>query len=278
MRTKTALACGVVAAAAGACIFPSLDGLSGGDAGPDAGDATQTSDAAGEAVAPDAPGDAIGNAPAYCSTVDAAFCDDFDDEDGGTFTHWTTTSTFHGATITRAASDASAPFAARFDSFPSDAGTPVATLKQLFATPITSSATLAFDLRVDTWPTPSTAGLNSPQIALNGSASIVSLRLRQTNTQLEEVVTNDAGTTYPTFALAQSPQLGKWVHVEIDFTLEQQIVNASVLFDGTVVLAPTPLDASFAFGVPTLYVGEVFVDPGNQTSSFLVDDVVFRYQ
>ncbi|HEY1957601.1 MAG TPA: hypothetical protein VGH28_18405 [Polyangiaceae bacterium] len=280
--TKTRAALAIAAALLGACIFPSLDGLTGSsDAGVDAADATSAADAGDAAprdASVDAPSDAISNTTFFCASVDAALCDDFDDEDGSTFMRWTSAPTAHGATITRDDSDASPPFAARFDAFGSDAGSPLAVLKKKFTDPITSSATLAFDLRVDAWPTPSTAGLNVAQVNLASGASATTLRLRQTNSQLEQTVPTDAGNIFPTFALSQSPVLGQWVHVELDWTLAQNDVTVTVLFDGNVVLAPTALDPTSAFGVPTLLAGEVFIDPGNQSTSMRVDNVVFRYQ
>ena len=281
---RVLLALAIAAAADGCSLVTQLDGLAGDASVPDAGgDVPNGASDASDAAAPDADADADAASDATpsttCATIDAQLCDDFDDSDGGaTFAHWSGTTTLHGGTVTRAASDASPPFAADFSSITSDAGTPIGLLKKTFVAPINASATLAFDLRVDRWPSPSSAGLNVVQFNPASGAAATSLRLRATNSQLEEIVPTDAGNVFPTHALTVNPTLGQWVHVQIGWSLSQGKVVATVLFDGNVVLAPTTLDASITFGAPTLLVGEVFVDPGDQTSSLLVDDVVFAYE
>lgn len=283
---KRVLVAFAIGAVAGGCsLVTELDGLTGDAGVPDApGDVTNGGNDASDAapdVAVEADADAASDAlpTTTCATIDAQLCDDFDDSDGGaTFAHWSSTTTLHGATVTRAASDASPPFAADFASVTSDAGTPVGLLKKTFGTAITASASLAFDLRVDHWPSPSSAGLNVVQFNPASGTAGTSLRLRASSSQLEEIVPTDAGNVFPTHTLTTSPTLGQWVHVEIDWSFSQGKIVASVTFDGNVVLAPTTLDASITFGAPTLLVGEVFVDPGDETSSLLVDNVVFAYE
>lgn len=269
-----------------ACLFPSLDGLSGSDGG--GGDATLDAPAdasleSGADADADASADAIADAvvgPFTCANVDARFCDDFDDEDAGPFAHWSSSYSGFGAYFARAASDASAPTASDFESFGwKDASSaPYAILEKDFVVAITSSAKLSFDMRVDQWPTSPSAYFNTGDLAFGASGGGTNLVVRQNASALQETIPTDAGTQYPSHTLTMNPVLGAWVHVDQIWTFASKTITVEVRFDGKTALPPTTLDPRHTYGVPTMRIGETYVDPTNDRASFLIDDVVFDFQ
>ena len=270
-----------LAAASGACLFPSLDGVSGatGDAGADAG-ADATVDSPSDAPGADAVADAGSDArPFSCTQVDAAFCDDFDDEDGSTFSHWSLAYVVGGGTATRGPSDASAPFAALFTT-PSTAGTaPYALLHREFSSALTSSAHLAFDLRVEKFPSSAQSYFSTGGITLSTSnGSGVGLDIFSKGSLFQETVFTDGGSDYPTLHLAADPPLGKWIHVDVIVSFAQSVATAQVLFDGTTVLAPTNLDPRMSWDTPEITIGETYVDPANDGCAFSTDNVTFDFE
>ena len=263
-----ALGCACVASA---CLFPSLDSLTG------------SSDAAADVpsdqtLADGAPPDAA--KPFSCSQVDAKFCDDFDDEGGATFAHWSSAYIVNGGDAGLAPSDASPPFAALFTT-PSTPGTGAyALLHREFNGVITTGAHLAFDLRVDKYPSSSGSIFSTGAIALStGNGGGIGLDIAPGGSLLQETVfPADGGADYPTIALSGTPPLGKWVHVDVIVTIGNNLATAEVLFDGQTVLAPTNIDGRIPWGTPELTMGETYVDPANDGVAFLTDDVEFDFQ
>jgi len=276
-RARAVVLGSVVAAASAACLFPSLDGLSG-----PGGDAASDVAIDGSEAASDAPTDGGFEAakPFSCANVDAKFCDDFDDQDGSTFSHWSSAYIVSGGDASRAPSDASPPFAALFTT-PSTPGTaPYALFHREFTGVITSMVHLAFDLRVDKYPTSSSSFFSTGGISLSTSnGSGIGLDIFQQGSLFQETVfLADGGSDYPTLHLTADPPLGKWVHVDIIVNFGNNLATAQVRFDGTTVLAPTNLDGRIPWDTPQLTIGETYVDPANDGVAFLTDNVMFDFQ
>lgn len=267
LAIASALAC---ACAAAACLFPSLDALTAKDAG-----------VVVEGGGADAPADGA-SLQGFCSTSTARFCDDFDDSDGAAFAKWTTQSQQDGVTIARDTSDASAPFGIRFVQTAIDASSPHGGLESDFKVPITTSAHVAFDLRVDEYPA---FGDLKPIVTLQFDGSLwpntddcVGLALQQSTSQLFECVPLDGGgSTYPRHTLAKSPTLGQWTHVDLRLTFAPGNISLTVAFDGATVLGPTTLDARITYAAPSLQIGMISMDP-RSSASVLMDDVAFDWQ
>jgi len=265
----------------GACLFPSLDGLSGNDGGDDA-TTDVTADVSADGAA-DVGADAIVDVvpvPFSCAQVDARFCDDFDDEDAGPFAHWTSSYSGGGAYFARAPSDASAPTASQFESFgwKDSSASPYAILEKDFVAPLTTSAKLSFDLRVDQWPASASAYFNTGDLAFGANGGGTNLVLRQNASALQETIPTDAGTQYPSHTLTMNPLLGVWLHVDEIWTFAPNAVTIEVRFDGKTALAATTLDSRHKYGLPTMRIGETYVDQTNDRASFLTDNVVFDFQ
>jgi hypothetical protein len=153
--------------------------------------------------------DASDAAPtSFCAQVDARFCDDFDDSDGATFDHWSSSNFSHAATMSRAPSDASTPFAARFDSYGVDGGIPEAFLKTYFTDVVTSFVTFSFDMRVDQFPTIPTASFTAAGFALASDNGGAILLIERDGATLAATIPTDGGTSYTTLPLAFVAQPG----------------------------------------------------------------------
>ncbi|HEY1954562.1 MAG TPA: hypothetical protein VGH28_03105 [Polyangiaceae bacterium] len=277
MRKRArALAFASVAAVMTACLFPSLDGISGGN-----DDAA--SDVAVDALeaAADAPTDGGTEASKIfsCADVDAKFCDDFDD-DGSTFSRWSSAYIVNGGDAGLAPSDASPPSAAEFTTSTTAGTGPYALLHREFTGVITTSAHLAFDLRVDKYPSSTSSFFSTGSITLataNGGG--IGFDIAQQGSLFQEsVFLADGGAEYPTLNLTADPPLGKWVHVDVLLSFGNGLATAQVLFDGKTVLAPTNLDGRIPWGTPELTIGETYVDPQNDGVAFLTDNVMFDFQ
>ena len=266
MRVVIAAAVGTLGAAA--CLFPSLDGLNGGDAAIETG-------------TPEAGGDSAQKPTTFCSQSTARFCEDFDDSDATAFAQWPLETQQNGASVIRDPSDASAPFGARFLVLGLDAGDPFGALEHDFTVPITTSARLAFDLRVDEFPA---YGQVKPIATIQFDASLwpnvddcVGLALTDASGALFECVPTDAGSTYPWHNFQAHPTLGKWMHVEIVLTFAPGDITATLLFDGATVLPQTTLDSRITYAAPALQLGAVAMDP-RASASFVMDNVTLDFQ
>lgn len=282
---RRALVACIIGVSAAACLFPALDGLSGdagaGDAGAsDAGDASldapndmNTADAA------DAP--IVDAKPSFsCASVDAKLCDDFDDSDAQTFTHWSSLFVFNG-TVVRAASDASPPFDVRFDAYQwSDGGaSSYALLHRGFVDSLTKSATLSFDIRVDQYPSSNADYFNTADLAFSGQATGTNLFLGVSKAGLQETVKTDAGAfTYPQHPLTKGLQVGVWTHVDIQWSLSSNANTVQVSFDKQIVLPATTLDSRQTYGIPLLTMGVTYVSAPADHAAFELDDVVLDFQ
>lgn len=279
---RRALVACVLAATAAACLFPSLDGLSG-DAGTiDAADVAL--DTKSDISVPDASdasdASTIVDAPAgfSCAQVDAKFCDDFDDDDAQTFSHWSSTSA-HNGTFARVDSDASPPFDVRYDIYAWDGGAPYALFHRGFVDPLTSSATLSFDLRVDQYSPGVNDYFNTGDLQLTPSSNGTNLVFGIQKAVLQETVATDAGGfTYPQHPLTQLVQAGKWTHVDVAWTFAPGSSTVQVSLDKQVVLAPTQLDPRQTYSIPLLTMGATYAPSGAGHAAFEIDNVVFHFQ
>jgi hypothetical protein len=277
---------GVIAASVVACaLFPSLDGLSG-DAGVD--DVVTKNDASGDAPA-DAPTDSKFDAADTatdaglsfsCASVDAAFCDDFDDSDASTFTKWSKENAFGGGTVTRIASDASPPFAAEFSVPASDGGTIQANIQHSFISGPKTFARYAFDLRVAQYPT--TGSFNITPVALSGSSTTgavdaIALKASTPPNFVEQLQTDGGGSTIP-HALVIKPVQGQWTHVRIEWTIAATI-TVHVYFGAMDVSGAVVLDPSSAFtSTPSITAGISFEATSSNGAIIDVDNVTFEMQ
>lgn len=263
-------------ATAGCSLLVSLDDLrepadaSGVDAPNDAGDGAATDSS--DVVIP----------PLACPSPDAgvAFCDDFDDSDASAFTHWSSTYATVNATVTRALSDASSPFAAHFATSPNpDGGSPQSELQRMFLTPPFTRVTYAFSVRVGQYA----GGLHIAPVTLRKGdplSSVDYLSISATGTTFSEQIYTDAGTAvYGNHALTDTLASGKWVHVKIEWTLGDAGNSVLVSYDGAAVTNPITLDARSVFGAVQVAAGISSVvgysDAGSQID---VDDVVVTVQ
>jgi len=259
-----------------ACLFPALDGLSGGDAASDA-----SNDVAADVVVPEAGADVV-KAARFCDDASVRFCEDFDGLTG--FSNWPDTTMQNGVTFSLVPSDASSPSAVRFVQVPQpDGGSPFGAIEHDFSSPpITSSAHLAFDFRTDSLPT---FGEVKPIVTIQFDASLwpaiddcVGLGLTATTGELFECVPTDAGTsTYPSHALTGHATLGKWTHVDIDMLFAPKDIVVSVTFDGTSVLAPTKLDSRVVYAAPALQLGLVATDP-KSSMDLMIDNLTLDWK
>jgi len=268
-----ALSCGAI----GACLFPALDGLSGGDGG------DASNDAIGDFVSNDSP--LPTPTTTWCSDASARFCEDFDTPDAAPFAQWPSLNQKSGATFALDVSDASPPYAVRFSQVAVglDGGSPFAAIERDFTSPaITKSAHLGFDARIDEFPA---FGDVKPIVTLQLDVSLwpniddcVALAVQAGSAKLFECVPTDAGSsTYPGHTLSATLPLAKWSHVDIDILAAPNDIIVTVAFDGSTVLPPTKLDTRVIYGVPALQVGDVATDP-RASMSFLIDDITFDWQ
>lgn len=269
-----------------ACLFPSLDGLAG-----DGGTDVLANDAPADATTTDAPSDAMADAGDVldaqttkfsCAQVDAKFCDDFDDDDAQAFSHWSS-AYFQNGTIARIAGDASPPFDIRVDVYTwSDGGTtsPYALLHRGFVDPLTSSATLSFDMRVDQYASGTNDYFNTADLELSGASSNgTNLVFGANRAVLQEQVRTDAGSyVYPQHPLTKLVPLGKWTHVDVHWTFAPSNVTVQVSFDTQVVLPALTLDSRLTYAIPLLTMGATYVNSGSDHAGFEVDNVVFDFQ
>jgi hypothetical protein len=270
VRASVAAAVVVCAAAVGCSLVIPLDDLRG--------DASLADVANDTIVPPDAADAGNDGSSTACPTIDGAavFCDNFDDSDGSTFTHWSATYTSTAATVARVGSDASAPFAVRFATLPNpDGGSPQSELQRVFLTAPTSKITYGFSVRIGQY----LGGVHIQPVTLHKGdplSSIDYLSISASSTTFSEQVYNDAGTaTYANHALTDSLVSGDWVRVVMQWTIGDGGVTALVTFNGSPVTAPIPLDPRVVIGSLQIAAGISsvvgYADAGAQID---VDDVV----
>lgn len=249
-RSLTFAAC-VAVASVSCALFPSLGDLRGGsiDGGQVDGAATDAS-----------PGP-------FCATADAAFCDDFD-EDDGSFSRWSGRNVPDGATLGLAASDASPPNAAHFDIVAGAVGCSL--VKTLLAAP-PSSLRYSYDLFVERLDN---VGFNLSPIKPTGlsKGGVLFLDVKIAPSFLEQLVTADGGLRIVEHPLAQPIPIGRWTKIEI--LVSFSAMTAQVTVDGTPALAPTALDPALQYGVPQVAAGVSYVGPTGDGVKIAIDDVL----
>jgi hypothetical protein len=233
-----------VALAGGAgCLFPSLGSLGGT---PDASDAS--TDGGVEAAA-----------TSYCSTVDATFCDDFDEENGPVFTKWGSLEAADAGTLLRVDSGLSAPNAVAITIAASaSTGQPAEELGH-DVSGVVSHIHFSYDLVVDQYDTTSGSRveLSALTIDIGGNELGVREELVQSGlTCAAAVYPGDAGSTFPIIGNETTVSTGVWHHLDVVVDLTQTPATASFTFDGTSEATDAPIaGATFGPGILSLAAG-----------------------
>jgi hypothetical protein len=258
MRAKSLLA-SVVALGAGCGLFPSLGELSG-----DAGEVTAI-DGSFDTGASDA------STTSFCSTQDAMFCDDFDQDDGS-LALWPARNTATCASLTLVASDAPPPNAA---SFTVGAGTKSCSVGKVFTATASTRMYYSFMLFVAQL-SPSGANISPIKPAGTSNGGTLYVNLNATSSFTEGLPTQiDAGPiAHP---LAVAVPMMKWAHVEITIAITPT-PTAQVSIDGALALGPTQLSPTFAFAAPEIVAGISYQGPSGTGTSIAIDNVVFDYE
>jgi hypothetical protein len=211
--------------------------------------------------------------------VDAAFCDDFDDTDASTFSKWSKTNAIGGGTVIRVASDASSPFAARFDVPGTDGGSVQANIQRSFVSGPATFARYAFDLRVVQYPT--AGSFNIAPVALTGSSNTgavdaIAVKAASPPNFVEQLQADAGGSTVP-HTLAIKPVQGQWTHVRIEWTIAGSTITVHVYFDANDVSGAVVLDPSSAFtSTPQISAGISFEASASNGAIIDVDNVTFE--
>jgi hypothetical protein len=277
-----ALSCGV-----SACLFPSLDALTDGDAqAVDASTEASSGDASSDATssdanASDAPlGDStLGDADAgpFCAQhPTATFCADFD-ESADAATGFTSTYLTSGGVVsldTSASASPPASLLAGDTTLTNGASAHGALVKSTGATP-SIGITFDFDLRVDKLATQGSY-IEALAIVINAATkSSIQLNLKAASSEVgEEVVGLDGGQTYTGHLFPAPVALNKWMHVTIALAFGAPR-SVTVTVDTSVVVDHAPLSAAFSTAGPVeLYLGNAYAPGPSDGATIHYDDAV----
>ncbi len=261
MRAKSLLP-SLFVLGAGCGLFPSLGELSG--------DAGYTGDAAAIDGSFDS-GASDASSPSFCSTQDAMFCDDFDQDDGS-LALWPARNTATCASLTLVASDASPPNAA---SFTVGAGAKSCSVGRVFTATATTRLYYSFMLFV---AQVSSTGANISPIKPTGTSNGGTLYINiNATSSFEEGLPSQSDGGQIAHPLAVAVPLLKWAHVEITIAITPT-PTAQVSIDGTLALGPTQLNPTFAFAAPEIVAGISYQGPSGTGTSIAMDNVVFDYE
>lgn len=293
-----------LAAAVGACLFPSFDDLEG-QAGADGGDVGDGSFADGRGPADgshdaktDAPSDGGqgSDAPAtdgsgYVEPCDAgAFCDDFDDPKSTLIGNWTTVQKSPGSSLARQPAGLSAPNAlvAVISANDASAGMQLnAMLQKTLALPDGGDVNgfhISYDFAVDQFDVmygPTNVVLAQADIKVGTSALNLRLRIFSgPQLRFEAAVKIDGGAGKPydfgAVSISSSSDASAWHHAELDVDLTASpataafTLDAMSLTDGGAVAIPT---ATFGPG-PLEFEAPGFVGTPTTGWGFRFDNVV----
>jgi hypothetical protein len=278
----------IIAAAvlsAPACLFPSLDGLTSGDASIDVANDAPT-DAASKETSTDAAPDVIATDASdagdggFCATLSPKplFCQDFDE--GPVATGWDNINANVGTVDVSSAQSVSPP-KSLLATFPSATNLYVFDyVAKNFKAPI-GNATLEFDLDMDTID-PSQQYTKVVEFVFSGNTPNYILYLQITDSTTLSMVyqqpTSDGGVTFGDYGGTQLPPLGKWTHVKIDLfksTTDSSTAAADLFIDGNVALTSFPLGSSAAFGDVALRIGLPGVSVPTTAWKVYIDNVTF---
>jgi hypothetical protein len=239
--------------------FPSLDGLTGGDAAGDVTSSNDAADASSDAATSDGGADASGP---FCPQQNAVLCSDFDEPDGNWQGVWTYP--YAPGTTTMQESTAffhSPPRSLLIASTINDNS--VLVEKDVG---FTNGLTLEFEMRITSrGGNPAIAGFN------NGSGELT-IQPTDTGTDvLEYFPLPDGGPFYNGSQSGAVIPTDKWVHAIYDFDRGTNTLTLTV--DGSTVVTYNPLNTDWASTTTgQAYIG--IADATNETVYY--DDVVIR--
>ncbi len=248
----------------------------GGDGGPTGpGGGTDAGGGADSSAPPSNDGGTAGKSFCKSLSPQPKFCDDFDEEDGGTFGVWDTlpSSSFGTATVSQNFSS-SAP-----NSLLSQTGAIAAGNEDVevdlqkefvdFANEAVS-ITVAFDMNVQEWD-PGSGQIIASEVLFKGGTGDQTLHqivlnltsLGGTTGVTGQIAENaplvDGGVLYEPHGFDQHPVVKAWTHVEIDLTLPTDQGSTSnivtVKLDGTTVLNAQALTVPLTGGTPWTRLG-----------------------
>ena len=235
--------------------FPSLDGLTGGDASISDAPSSDASDAAIEA-----PAEASGP---FCPQQNTVVCSDFDEADGGGFaSQWGYVYAPGTATVQESTAFFKSPPRSLL----------VATTGTDYSAIVrkdvgyTNGVTLELDMRLVAF------GGNCGIAGFSTGAGGLTLTPRDTGTNISEAITlADGGTSYDGTTSTPVIPTNTWVHVIYD--LDRAKNKLTVTLDGTVIIAYTPANTAWA----TTTSATVYIGPGDASNETVYyDDVTIR--
>ena len=263
----------VVAVAAGllvACLFPSLDGLSGAPS--DAGDASVD---AGSDTSVDASSDAP---TTFCATVDATFCEDFDATDGSFLSRWTTSFIDPGNTVDTTTSQAVSSPRSLVATVP-DGGTGAASVWKDLPDGVPSFL-YSFDIRFEPYGNGGAGGVLFGQIevdSFDSGTQYTSYRWETYASSTEfqaHIYYPDGGSTLDEFVLPSTFAPNRWYHVDETLVVSPPPAHVTILVDGTPALATTIAGATNGVGPAEVLAGIYHTQTPTGAWTVYVDDVV----
>ena len=269
--------CGIAA-----CLFPSVDGLSGQDgaaeaSATDAGDAG-SNDATSDAKSTDAT-DATTDASSarFCTTQDATFCADFD-ESADVVTGFTSLFLTDGGLVAvDDAASSSAPNSLLTGNLvlainDSSHGCVVA---KTSITP-SSSLVLDMDMRIDTLASQGTYIEAFAIVLESATQSSIQLNLETASTVVgEEIDTLDAGKLFIAHTFPAPITMSTWSHVNITLVL-QAPRTITVTVDTTVVVDHASMNSAFVVGPTDVYAGNAYSPGPSDGARIHYDNIVLH--
>ncbi len=273
----------IVTACASGCLFPAISDLVGTTDSGTPSDAT-TSDVASD-VSMDviAPSDVVvqdsgtdtSTASPFCSTVDASFCDDFDDTFVASFPKWTFVVVDDGGVVSRAVdAGTSTPNALGFVIGPSGSGSIRAYIANDFVG--VSKFRLTYDWIIDTNDLTGSI-LNIGDIQISSSKLGIRLAITTGGAQLVGAVYPlDAGPTYPPLSSKVAVAASVWHHVDISVDLTTTPASVSYSLDGVSQTSDAGIPgATFGPGSLEMGAGAYYATSPTTGWSARIDNVAF---
>ena len=266
----------LVGAASACSLFTSLNGFSNGDA-TDGGPSTT------DAAATDAPTDAVSDGTAdggrYCATVDATFCEDFDDPADPSFSRWKP-SIDMSAMLTPA--EGYSPPSSLQATTP-----PITNTDQLGAYLTTSFPNVArvryhFRFRIDAAGSDISTMMLFQVESLDTAGNRAGLRLRFEKGEFAlagAIYPKNGAGTFPDVGLHHVADVGKWHEMSVSVDWTKSPAEVSATYDATNIAANAPL-AGATFGPATfiVYAGIYYSAGPATTWRARVDDITVDTQ
>jgi hypothetical protein len=260
------LACAAIAAIAG-CLFPSLDALSGG---PDA-----SSEGGSDVGAPDVVTD--GGAVAFCASVDATFCEDFDDSNLTTFAKWDSTEILEGGSLTRVDAGLSPPNAVAITYDPTSASGQLPEELSIDVKGTTGHIHLVYDLIIDELDTTSGSRLTIAELEITSNGNLLGIREEIEPSGIAcfgAVYPNDGGSTFPLISPRLALGANVWHHVDVVVDLTKSPAQGGFAFDGTQQVSNVDIvGATFGPGALTIVGGVYYATQPTSGWKLRIDNI-----